>query len=109
MQKVAVSPEDRHLYELEAHQRLEDADPRSAAVRQIIDEYARLQREYEELHTEYERLADRLETREERIDELEGQLVRRSRLERKVENIPEKVRETESYQAGNVRSIVLGR
>lgn len=52
-----------------------------------------------------ERLCDRLETREERIDELEEQLARRSQLEQKVENLPEKVRETESYQDRRQRAL----
>jgi hypothetical protein len=105
MQKVAVSLEDRHLYELKAQSRLGNADSRSAAVRHIIDEYARLRHEYEDLHTEYERLEDRLETREERIDELEEQLARRSQLEEKIESLPEKVRETESYQDRRRRAL----
>lgn len=105
MQKVTVSLTDRHLSELDAQERLDNAESRSAAVRHIIDEYARLQRECEDLHTEYERLADRLETREERIDELEEQLARRSQLEQKIESLPEKVRETESYQDRRQRAL----
>jgi len=43
---------------------------------------------------EYDDLQDRLETREARIDELEEQLARRSQIEDKIENLPDKIRET---------------
>ena len=42
---------------------------------------------------EYDDLQDRLETREARIDELEEQLARRSQIEDKIENLPDKIRE----------------
>jgi len=105
MQKITVSLEKRHVYELEARQRLGDADSRSAAVRDLFDEYAELEGEYEELHTEYEDLeaeyADlrkRYEAREDRIEDLEGQLRERSRVEEKIEDLPDKIRSTGTYQ-----------
>jgi Arc/MetJ-type ribon-helix-helix transcriptional regulator len=42
---------------------------------------------------EYDDLQDRLDTREARIDELEEQLARRSQIEDKIENLPDKIRE----------------
>lgn len=42
---------------------------------------------------EYDDLQDRLETREARIDQLEEQLARRSQIEDKIENLPDKIRE----------------
>ena len=91
MQKITVSLEKRHVYELEARQRLGDADSRSAAVRDLFDEYEDLEAEYEELHTRYE-------AREDRIEDLEGQLRERSRVEDKIEDLPDKIRGAESYQ-----------
>lgn len=105
MQKITVSLEDRHVYELEARQRLKRADSRSGAVRDLFDEYADLRTEYEELHTEYEaleaeyeELRNRYEAREDRIEDLEGQLRERSRVEEKIEDLPDKIRATGTYQ-----------
>jgi chromosome segregation ATPase len=47
---------------------------------------------------EYDDLAERLEARESRIDELESQLSRRSQIEEKIEALPDKVREADTYQ-----------
>jgi DNA repair exonuclease SbcCD ATPase subunit len=47
---------------------------------------------------EYDDLRARLEAREDRIEELEGQLSRRSQLEDKIEGLPDKIREADSYQ-----------
>jgi DNA repair exonuclease SbcCD ATPase subunit len=47
---------------------------------------------------EYDDLADRLDSREERIAELESQLARRSQIEEKIENLPDKMRDAETYQ-----------
>jgi DNA repair exonuclease SbcCD ATPase subunit len=47
---------------------------------------------------EYDDLADRLDSREERIAELEAQLSRRSQIEEKIENLPDKMRDAETYQ-----------
>jgi DNA repair exonuclease SbcCD ATPase subunit len=47
---------------------------------------------------EYDDLADRLDSREERIAELESELSRRSQIEEKIENLPDKMRDAETYQ-----------
>ena len=78
MQKVTVSITDEHEYELRARQRLDDLDSRSAAIRTAIEEYAELQARYSE--------------REDRISDLEGQLRKRSQVEEKIEELPDKIR-----------------
>lgn len=98
MHKVTVSLEDRHLYELQARERLGEAESRSAAVRQIIDQYAELQTEYAEIEAEYENLRQRYEAREDRVEELESQLQERSQIEEKIEGLPDKIRDRGSYQ-----------
>jgi len=98
MQKVTVSLTDRHLYELKAQERLGNAESRSAALRQILDEYAELRTEYALLETECEELHTRCEAREERIEELEDQLRSRSEVEEKIEALPDKIRERGTYQ-----------
>ena len=105
MYKVTVSLEDRHLYELEARQRLGEADSRSEALRQILDEYAELHTEYAELQEEYDELHTRYEAREDRVEQLEEQLARRSQLEEKVEDLPDKIRGRESYQERRQRML----
>jgi hypothetical protein len=54
---------------------------------------------------EYDNLADRLESREDRIAELEDQLSPRSQIEDKIETLPDKIREAESYQERRQRLI----
>ncbi|MEF8778471.1 MAG: hypothetical protein V5A36_06125 [Natronomonas sp.] len=112
MKKVTVSLEDSHLYELEARQRLGKATSRSDAVREIIDEYARLKAEYGDLHTEYEDLEDRYEelhtryeARADRIEDLERQLRERSQVEEKIEELPDKIRSAGTYQERRQRAI----
>ena len=56
MQKVSVSLRDRDLYELAARQRLGEADSRSDALRQVLDEYYDVRTECEALRTECEEL-----------------------------------------------------
>jgi chromosome segregation ATPase len=81
MQKVTVSLDERHLYELKARQRLGEASSRSDALRRLINEYETLQQKYEDLHTRYEarrervtQLREQVNTREERVEDLENQL-----------------------------------
>lgn len=55
-------------------------------------------------------LADRdareqLEQREKRIEQLEDQLTRRSQIESKIEDLPDKIRERETYQERRQRKI----
>lgn len=68
----------------------EEADEYDISVSEYVRRLIEKGREYDEL-------ADRLETREERIDELEKQLTERSRVEEKIEELPDKIRGTESY------------
>ncbi len=98
MQRLTVSLDDRHVYELKAQQRLGNADSRSAAVRHILDQYAELQAEYEELHTEYEQTRGELEGRKERVETLEEQLAKRQQIEQKIDDLPDKVRTVGTYQ-----------
>lgn len=88
MQKITVPITQRHLYELKARQRLGDADSRSAALRQILDEYADLRPEYADLEAEYDDLKRRYEAREDRVETLETQLAERSQIEAKIEDLP---------------------
>lgn len=61
MQKVAVTVEEEHLYELKAMEHLFDCDSRSAAFRRLIAEYNETRREYDSLKAEYEELQTELE------------------------------------------------
>ena len=97
MQKVSVSLEDDHTDLLAARQEDGDADSRSEALRHILHEYEELRTEYEALADECEDLRTRCETRENRIDELERQLTERSRVEEKIEALPDKIRDTGTY------------
>ena len=109
MQRVTVTLEDRHYYEVEAAQRLGEADSQSAAVRHLIDEYARLQREYEELHSEYESL-------EARRDDLQRQLAEANRRIDTTNEIVEYVENEKTAQErwreagliGKVKFTILG-
>jgi chromosome segregation ATPase len=92
MEKLTASVKPEHLYELEARQRLGNADSRSAALRQILDDYQELRSDYEALESEYADLKQRYEAREDRIEDLEEQLSKRSQIEEKIEELPDKVR-----------------
>jgi len=106
MEKLTASVEPDHLYELEARQRLGDADSRSAALRQILDEYQDLRSDYEALEAEYEELKQRYEAREDRVDDLEKQLAERSQIEEKIEDLPDRLRaSTMSYGEKRQRAI----
>lgn len=105
MKKMSVSLDDHHAYELEARQRLDDADSRSGALRRLLDErdelreeYEELRTEYEDLKTQYEDLRTRYEAREDRIEKLEEQLRERSRVEDKIEDLPDRIRAVDTYQ-----------
>jgi uncharacterized coiled-coil protein SlyX len=87
-------------------------EKKQVAVRIPLRQKAELEREAAEQNTsrsEYIRsilrdrhrvdeLEERLATREDRIDELETQLAERSRVEDKIENLPEKIQDEESYR-----------
>lgn len=98
MKRVTVSLEQRHVYELEARQRIDDLSSRSKAARATIESYEELKQEYEDLHKsyeeleqEYEDLHKKYEEREDRIETLESQ------IDEKIEDLPEKVRSVETY------------
>jgi chromosome segregation ATPase len=95
MKKVSVSLEPAHVDRLDERQEAGEATSRSAALRQILDEYDRLRTEYEELRTECEELQNRLEAREDRVDALEEQLARRSQIEEKVDVLAKRVEESQ--------------
>ena len=70
----------------------EDRDvTRSEYVRQILKD----RRESDELREEIDSLREQLDRRQERIETLEGQLARRSNIEEKVEDLPDKIRAVE--------------
>jgi chromosome segregation ATPase len=54
---------------------------------------------------EYDEIADKLESKENRIAELESQLARRSQIEEKIENLPDKMRDAETYHERRQRLI----
>ncbi len=105
MKKLSVSLEPEHVDRLDDRQGEGDVSSRSAAVREILDEYESLRTECEDLRAECDNLRTRLENRENRINELEEQLARRSQLEEKVENLPDKIRDRESYQERRQRML----
>ena len=55
MDKITVSLTDENLTQIEAIQEAEDLS-RSAAIREILEQYDDLQTEYADLHTKYEQL-----------------------------------------------------
>lgn len=95
------------------------ADKKQVAVRIPLRQKAELEREAAERgisRSEYIRsiLADRhqvaelegrLETRQERIEELETQLTERSRVEEKIEDLPDKIRSEGTYQERRQRML----
>jgi len=76
-------------------------ESKSAAVRSFIDEGE----SKHELQKEIDRLQDRLESREDRIDELESQLRKRSEIEQRIEDLPDKIRGEMSYQERRQRAL----
>jgi antitoxin component of RelBE/YafQ-DinJ toxin-antitoxin module len=68
-----------------------EADEYGVSVSEYVRELIEKGREYDELE-------DQLQSREERIQELERQLSKRSQIEKKIEDLPDVIRDTESYQ-----------
>lgn len=95
MKKVSVSLQPEHVDRLDERQAEGDVSSRSAALREILDEYDEVHTECEELRTECEELRTRLEARETRVDDLEEQLARRSQIEEKVDVLAERVEESQ--------------
>lgn len=72
--------------------------------REYDEEFVEKGRKYEDLQerlkareVEIENLRERLDAREARIEELETQLSRRSQIEEKIEALPDKVRDMDTY------------
>jgi Arc/MetJ-type ribon-helix-helix transcriptional regulator len=76
-------------------------ESKSAAVRDFIQ----AGEERQELEAEIRRLRDRLESRNERIDELESQLRKRSNIEDKIEDLPDKIRDADSYSERRLQKL----
>jgi Arc/MetJ-type ribon-helix-helix transcriptional regulator len=76
-------------------------ESKSAAVRSFIQ----AGEEQQELQNEIERLRDRLQSREQRIDELESQLRKRSNIEDKIEDLPDKIRDADTYMERRQRKL----
>lgn len=85
---VTIEEEQSELLE-ELSQEGGEYDSKSEAVRDFIQQGETVR----ELRDEIVRLEERLEQRERRIDELETQLTERSRVEEKIDELPDKVRE----------------
>ena len=85
---VTIEEEQSELLE-ELSQEGGEYDSKSEAVRDFIQQGETVR----ELRDEIVRLEERLEQRERRIDELESQLTERSRVEEKIDELPDKVRE----------------
>jgi DNA repair ATPase RecN len=118
---LKVEAETREQLDSEADER--GFDSRSSYLREIIhrrDEADELQKEHqqeleelrdeheteiEELNQELAAVQNRLESRETRIEELEQQLARRSQIEEKIESLPDKIRDRESYQERRQRML----
>jgi len=75
-----------------------EADEHDVSVSEYVRQLIERGREYEDI-------ADKLESKENRIAELESQLTRRSQIEEKIENLPDVMRETETYHERRQRLI----
>jgi len=84
--QVAVRIPLRQKAELE-REAVERGVSRSEYMRDILDDRGRV-----------EELEERLKRKQDRIDELEEQLTERSRVEQKIEDLPDKIRGEMSYQ-----------
>jgi metal-responsive CopG/Arc/MetJ family transcriptional regulator len=89
MEKISVSLRPDQLERLETRVEETDADSRSAALRQLLDEYEDVTAECEELHTRCERLEREkrlvLEEREEKAELARYAEEQRTRQQRKDE------------------------
>ena len=91
---VTIEYEQSELLE-ELSQEGGEYDSKSEAVRDFIQKGETIR----ELRDEIVRLEERVEQREHRIDELEEQLTERSRVEKKIDELPDKVRKARlSYE-----------
>ena len=68
----------------------DEADEYGVSVSEYIRDPIEKGREYEEIE-------ERLAAREDRIEELESQLRKRSNIEEKIEDLPDKIRGAETY------------
>ena len=107
MERVTATLREDDVRELKARVMYEEADSRSEALRQLIDERYAVVDELEELRTRYEARGDRVEdlkerlaARDRRVDDLEEQLRERSRVEDKIDDLPDQLRAgMASYEA----------
>jgi len=76
----------------------EGADEYDVSVSEYVRELIRKGSEYDEL-------AERLGARENRIEELESQLRKRSQIEDKIEDLPDKIRNAETYTERRQRKL----
>lgn len=91
--QVAVRIPIRQKAELE-REAAERGVSRSEYIRSILDE-----------RHQVAELEERLDTRQNRIDELETQLTERSRVEAKIEELPDKIRNEMTYQERRQRML----
>ncbi len=92
-QQVAVRIPLRQKAELEA-EASEKGVSRSEYIRSILNDRHRVGE-----------LEDRVATRNDRIDELERQLAERSQIEEKIEDLPDKIRDDQTYQERRQRML----
>ncbi|MCU4976017.1 hypothetical protein OB955_25455 [Halobacteria archaeon AArc-m2/3/4] len=92
-QQVAVRIPLRQKAELEA-EAAERGVSRSEYIRSILDDRHRVAA-----------LEDRVAVRNDRIDELERQLAERSQIEEKIEDLPDKIRDGQTYQERRQRML----
>ena len=97
---VTIDDDQKELLEAVAGEDGE-YESKSAAVRDFIQ----AGEERQELEAEIRRLRDRLESRNERIDELESQLRKRSNIEDKIEDLPDKIRDADSYSERRLQKL----
>lgn len=91
--QVAVRIPLRQKAELEA-EAVERGVSRSEYIRGILDDRHRIVE-----------LEKRVERKQARIDELEAQLTERSRVEEKIEELPDKIRDGRTYQERRQRML----
>lgn len=86
MKRLTVSLEPEQIEQLDKLQEDHDIDSRSAALRQLFQEYEQLQRDYEELNSEYESLDDELQRQKRERRQLLEQREEKQELARYVED-----------------------
>jgi predicted DNA-binding protein len=72
----------------------ESLDSEASEYGVSVSEYVR---ELIEQGREYDELEERLTSKEQRISDLEEQLAKRSQIQQEIEDLPDKIRDTETY------------